>query len=336
MIIEMGKLPFRYELISIFSLAMTASLVFLLGCRQGNTTPPPTSTVPHEEDWGIYELDLANLSVKLVYSTPDEIYTSALRLNGVGDRLVFAQKAGGPSDSNLEIFSLGIDGCDLRRLTNNEFWDLYPVWSTDGASIAFLSKRERDLDIYVMDADGSNSKKLYDSGFHDADIDWVGNQIVFTSQFAVWKINDDGTQPAVVTNPSGRGEWGSANLPKGDYDPRLNYDGKKIAFERLEDVNQLHGGYNIFVINIDGTNETRLTHNLYSQGIASWSHSGEKITYVVAAIGSEGKYDIYIMNSDGTENRNITPDYFPANFLCHSPVFSLDDSKIFFIGQWWK
>ncbi len=107
-------------------------------------------------------------------------------------------------------------------------------------------------------------------------------------------------------------------------------------FERLEDDSSVHGNYNIFVIDSSGTAETRLTNTGYSQGLASWSHSGTRIVYIVAAIGTEGKYDIYMMNADGTENRNITPDYFPANFLCQWPVFSADDAKIFFIGEWWE
>jgi TolB protein len=212
--------------------------------------------------------------------------------------------------------------------------DVYPVWSPDGAQTAFLSKQDGDLDIYVMDADGSNVTKLYDSGSNDADIDWVGNSIVFTSRFAIWKLTDD-SQASQITDMQDRGEWGDANLPKGDYDPRLSPDGQLVVFERLEDISQPNGGYNIFVINIDGTEEKRLTDNGYAQGLASWSHSGEKLIYIVAAINGQGKYDIYMINSNGTENRNITPDYFPADFLCHSPVFSEDDAKIYFIGQWW-
>jgi hypothetical protein len=58
--------------------------------------------------------------------------------------------------------------------------------------------------------------------------------------------------------------------------------------------------------------------------------------YIVAAIGSEGKYDVYEMNSDGSDSRNITPSYFPINFLCHSAVYSSDDAGIFFVGEWWE
>jgi Tol biopolymer transport system component len=129
---------------------------------------------------------------------------------------------------------------------------------------------------------------------------------------------------------------GNANLPFGDYDPRFSLDGSKIAFERLDDDTSSHGNYNLYVIGATGTGETKLTDTGYSQGLAIWSHSGDKLVYIVAAIGSEGKYDIYMMDADGTDVRNITPDYFPSSFLCHSAMFSKDDSKVYFTGQWWK
>lgn len=248
--------------------------------------------------------------------------------------MVFAQKIDGSNDNNTEIFTIGVDGENLKRITNNNFWDLYPAWSPDGAQIAFLSKREKDLDIYVVNADGSNQHKLYDSGSHDADIDWAGDTIVFTSMSTIWRIKDDGTAPTQITNLSNAGQWGTANLPVGDYDPRLSSDGAKIVFERLEDPNSTDGNYNIFAVNIDGTEETRLTSTSYAQGLADWSHDVDRIVYVVATINNEGKYDIYVMNADGTNNHNVIPSYFPTNFLCNSPVFSKYDSKIYFIGQW--
>jgi Tol biopolymer transport system component len=148
-------------------------------------------------------------------------------------------------------------------------------------------------------------------------------------------IGSDGTDATQITNPPRAGEWGEANLPFGDYDPRLSPNGDLIVFERLEDDTSRHGNYNLFTVKVDGTQETRLSENGYSQGLASWSHSGDRIVYVVSAIKDEGKYDIYMMNKDGSDNQLITPDYFPEEFLCHSPIFSLDDSMIYFIGEWW-
>ena len=322
----------RVLILSAVLAVVAVSVIALVNVLKLNQ--PAANTVPHEGKCGIYKLDPATGKVTLIYSTSDEMYTSALRLSNHGDKFVFAQEIDGTSDLDTEIFTIGVDGKNLQRLTSNSYWDLYPAWSPDDSQIAFISNRTKDLDIYVMNADGADQHLLYDSGSHDADIDWASDTIVFTSGFKIWTIKDDGTDPTQVTNPANAGQWGTANLPIGDYDPRLSTDGAKIVFERLEDADTPHGSYNIYTINSDGSGETRLTDTGYAQGLASWSHSGDKILYSVAAIGNEGKYDIYMMNADGTNNRNITPDYFPLSFLCYSPIFSQDDSRIYFIGQW--
>ena len=90
-----------------------------------------------------------------------------------------------------------------------------------------------------------------------------------------------------------------------------------MAFERLLGDESPHGNYDILSIDLETSQETRLTHSGYSQGLASWSHSGQQILYIVAAMDGVGQYDLYLMNADGTDNRNITPAYFPPQFLCH-------------------
>jgi Tol biopolymer transport system component len=318
-------------LITVLALVAASTLLNM----NANKTPDAQSTVPHEGKYGIYVLDLATEKVEMLYSTDNEIYTSALRLNTQGEKLVFAQKTGA-NDESTEIFTVDVDGQNLLKLTDNSYWDLYPAWSPDGTRIAFLSKRDNDFDIYMMNADGIDSHMFYDSGSHDADIDWAGGTVVFTSGFKIWSIKDDGTGLTQVTNPTDAGQWGQANLPIGDYDPRLRPNGLKIVFERLEEPSSPHGNYNIFTVNSDGTHETRLTNSNYSQGLASWSHLGDKIVYGVAAIRDEGKYDMYMMGADGSDNRSVTPEYFASNFLCYSPIFSIDDSEIYFIGQWYE
>lgn len=303
-------------------------LVFMLmGCINNKY-------VPHVKKWGIYSLDLSSQLVDLIYSSPEEITT--LRLNKNGDQFVFSMMIDGTDYNDSEICLLDHDGSNFIRLTENHYWDLYPTWSPNGLKIAFLSFREDDLDIYMMNSDGTNQSKFYDSGSHDADIHWINDTIVFTSSSKIWRINDDGTNPSVITNPPNAGEWGNANLPFGDYDPNIHPDGTKIAFERLENDTSTHGNYNIFSIKLDGSAEIRLTDNYFTQGFPTWSNSGEKILLLVTAISNEGKYDLYMMNADGSDYKNITPDYFPDRFLCHSGVFSPDDLKIFFIGEWWE
>jgi Tol biopolymer transport system component len=187
-----------------------------------------------------------------------------------------------------------------------------------------------------MDANGGESRLLYDSGYHDADIDWVGDVIAFTRNSQIWIMKSDGTDAHQISNPPFAGEWGNANLPFGDYDPRISPDGSKVVFERMVDDRTQHGNYDLFTINIDGTNPIRITKSGFTQGLASWSPSGSRIAYIVTAIDDVGQYDIYIINTDGTENKNITPPSFPPQFLVHDVTFSRDGKHLFIIGEWWS
>jgi TolB protein len=149
-------------------------------------------------------------------------------------------------------------------------------------------------------------------------------------------MNEDGTGATELTDPPRACEWGAANLPFGDYDPRLNAAGTQVVFERLEDDTSVHGNYNFFRMNVDGSGETRLSDTGYAQGLASWSYSGAEIVFSVGAIEDEGHYRLHMMNADGSNRRNVTPAYFPPEFLCHGAIFSRDDSMLFFVGEWWQ
>jgi TolB protein len=242
---------------------------------------------------------------------------------------------GSPISSCAEICSINVDGTGFVRLTDNEFGDLIPSYSDDDSQIFFLASHET-LDIYRMEADGSNVVEIYDSGFHDSDLDCSNGKLAFTKESQIWLMDTDGSNLVQVTDPPRAGEWGNANLPFGDYDPNLSPDGTKIVFERLVNDTSSHGNYDLYVVNADGTEETAITSNGYSQGIPVWSNSGESIAYVVSAIDDAGIYDMCIINADGSNNRDINPDYFPAGFLCHDPIFSEDDSKLFFVGEWYS
>ena len=60
-----------------------------------------------------------------------------------------------------------------------------------------------------------------------------------------------------------------------------------------------------------------------------------RVTFI-AAIDDDGKYDLYVMSADGSSNHNVTPEYFPSEFLCNWAIFSRDDESIFFVGEWWQ
>lgn len=71
---------------------------------------------------------------------------------------------------NWDIFTIRTDcepigpegegRCDLQQLTNDPGDDLLPAWSPDGRAIAFVSTRDGNPEIYVMDSTGGNQHRL--------------------------------------------------------------------------------------------------------------------------------------------------------------------------------
>ena len=106
----------------------------------------------------------------------------------------------------------------------------------------------------------------------------------------------DGSELRTVTNPPRAGEWENANLPFGDYDPKISPDGMKIVFERMIGDTSQHGNYDLLTINVDGTHLKNITHTGYSQGLASWSPTGNQIAYIVSAMDDVGLYDLFLVN----------------------------------------
>ncbi len=289
--------------------------------------------IEYKERWGIYTLEQKTQDTTLIYSSSTTI--SNIRLNPTGNKVVFSKIIGENSLNNTDIILIDSKGLGETRLTNNKFLDTYPVWSPDGESIAYLSWPQSTLDIYIMDKDGNNNRLLYDSGSNDADIDWVGNQIAFTRNNQIWIMNANGTGAKAITYPPRAGEMGKVNLPFGDYDPRIRPDGNLIIFERLTDDKSTHGNYDLFTVKPDGTELTQITETGYTQGLASWSPSGDEILFIITAIDDVGKYDIHIIKNNGTGERSITPEYFPSNVLIHEAIYSHDGSTIYFIAEWW-
>jgi Tol biopolymer transport system component len=98
----------------------------------------------------------------------------------------------------------------------------------------------------------------------------------------------------------------------------------QIAFVR--GVNGEPETYEIYIMNADGNDQTRLTDNSASDGDPSWSPDGTKIAFD-STIDEDGNRDIYIMNADdGSGQTRLTDD--PA--FDTDPSWSPDGTKIAF------
>src|SRR3954467_13182702 len=74
----------------------------------------------------------------------------------------------------------------------------------------------------------------------------------------------------------------------------------KIAFVSTRDG----GADEIYVMNADGSGQTRLTNNSFDDGDPAWSPDGRQIAFISEQDGTDG--DVWVMNSDGSGARQLT------------------------------
>jgi Tol biopolymer transport system component len=257
--------------------------------------------------------------------------TQAFSWSPDGKKIAFHTRSA--SALALDIYVVNADGSGQKNLTNSPDSDSRPPatldsdsgpsWSPDGKKIAFRSYRDGNYEIYVMNADGSEPKRLTNSPDSDLDPSWSpdGKKIAFTSSTFVYRdiyvMNADGSEQKRLTNS-----------PGSDLDPSWSPDGKKIAFYSGSARKQ-----DIYVMNADGSEQKNLTNSPAMDENPSWSPDGTKIAFV-----STGDLynDIHVMNVDGSEQKKLTNNsVFNDDLSCRyeDPSWSPDGKKITFTSS---
>jgi len=180
---------------------------------------------------------------------------------GPDGRIVFTSVR----DGDMEIYSMNAEGGDVKRLTNRVGPDGGPFFSKDGKQIVFRGRslqpgaelddykallkdglwRPTSLELFVMNADGSNLRQVTSLGgasfapFFSPD----GTKIIFSSNhhnpkgrdFELWLVNADGTGLERVT-------WNESF----DGFPMFSPDGTKIVFASNR-YQKASGETNVFI-----------------------------------------------------------------------------------------
>lgn len=207
-------------------------------------------------------------------------------------------------DSHVHV--INADGSGDKALTTGtegvSNGHTVPSWSPDGSKLVFLSDRDGNLEIYTMNADGSNQMNISrnDSTDYMSTFSWSpdGSKILFSSDrgsgndFEVYIANTDGTGIIQLTDNAFFDSFAS-------WSP----DGSKIAFTSNRDSNISDAnGFEIYIMNADGTGVTRLTSNSSYDFGPVWSPDGGQIAFSTNRDYDQGySYEIYKINVDGSE-----------------------------------
>ena len=102
-----------------------------------------------------------------------------------------------------------------------------PAWSPDGRKLAFVSRRDGNSEIYVINADGSGQENLTQHPARDSHPSWSpdGRKLAFVSR-------RDGNSDIYVMNADGSGLRNVTRAPSNDLRPAWSPNGRAIAFVR--------------------------------------------------------------------------------------------------------
>lgn len=196
------------------------------------------------------------------------------------------------------LYVVDANGGDPVMLTPPGMRAQFPSWSPDGSTIAFHGSHVGvgdALEIFLINPDGSNLRKLTSNTWSDIRPDWSpdGRKLAFV-------ISRDGSRDIFIMNADGSDV---VQLTNGDSaafhnSPDWSPDGKRILFVSTRD-----GNPEIYVMNADGTRITRVTHHPGDDGDPEWSPDGKIIFDREVSFIGKGRKQLHVMNADGT---NIT------------------------------
>jgi len=224
-----------------------------------DATCPPNPDFSLGYVWAIYptyDIFVGNADgSNLRQLTATDGYDAEATFSPVGDRIVFTSVR----DGDLDLYSMAPDGSDVRRLTDRPGYDGGAFYSPDGSQIIWRAHypeagpelddyrsllnqgliRPGELEIMVMDADGSNQRQVTSIGGANFAPYWHpdGTRVVFSSNhhdptgrdFDIYMVNLDGTGLTRITD-----------APGFDGFPTFSPDGRYLVFAS----NRNNGGTN--------------------------------------------------------------------------------------------
>ena len=224
-------------------------------------------------------------------------------------------------DGDDEIYSMDIDGNNVKQLTNNESKDFLPAVSPNGKEIMFTSQRDRRDELYKMNIDGSNEIRVTNNDLLNNEADWSpnGDKIVFYSR------PKEGAPPCMfIMNPDGSGRTKvTKNEGLVESFPNWSKTGKYISYTQGNNDGRNPDSYVYEVAT--GKAFAAADSEFYEFG-THWLDSDDKLLF---SSNRSGHYHIYLVNISTKEIEQLTE--WDANDS--SPKTGFTPNEILFISD---
>jgi Tol biopolymer transport system component len=209
-------------------------------------------------EWLIYTMNLNGSDPTPINESRPDLFSPDWSPDGKS--ILVASKNTADEKCQFTIGIMNSDGSDLHDLFEDCNAD-YPAWSPDGQSFLFLSDRTGNYEVFSASKDGSEITQLTDAKGFDGRARWSpnGSQVVFESDrdgdWEVFIMNKDGSNVRQVTQNK-IADWYA------DWSP----DGKWLVYVSMNPEEQAQGAdvqktFEIFIVDTNGQNQTRLTMN---------------------------------------------------------------------------
>lgn len=238
---------------------------------------------------------------------------------------------------NFEVWVVGSPDWSPQLVAGGPGFDGHPAWSPDGRRIVYSSHAGRTPDLYVVNPDGSDPRRITHSEGRADYPKWLPEGIVYKSR-GKWLIidADDGTsRPYARIGPEiddfalspdglravvvkrGPGLSDSSHLYLADRDgvivrqltnrfrreihPAWSPDGTQIVYSGGDGTR--NGQWEVFLLDVETGESRQVTQNPGADWACGWSPDGEWILMV-----SEYKenWDVYAIRPDGSNRIRIT------------------------------
>ncbi len=217
---------------------------------------------------------------------------------------------------DTEVFIANPDTGDMTNVSRSPgSEDRYPCWSPDARQIVFMSDREGTTNLWIMQADGSQVRRLLRS----PDVCYMPS----------WRKSPDGE--LIVFGMHGDKPEMASIRPDGSdlkklgegHDPTLSPDGRLVCYTG----HPPEGGVTVYAMEWNGANKRRVVTDVSKVGATfpNWSPDSREIVYSFP-VGDA--LELFIIGVDGQGQRQLT--HFASPFVCTPAAWSPDGKWISF------